>query len=64
MAVIHTFISKNGKVTKKLTRATAIYQKCLECSGWNSREIEKCPAKDCALWPYRNRKATQKWGKK
>ena len=31
----------------------AIRAKCLDCSGHNAAEVRKCPAYDCALWPYR-----------
>ncbi|UCE55766.1 MAG: hypothetical protein JSV31_10030 [Desulfobacterales bacterium] len=53
MAVKHTFISKNGMKTKKLTGMSAIREKCLECSGWSYNEIENCPCQDCSLWPFR-----------
>ena len=53
MAVEHTFIYKNGLKTKNLTGMSAIRQKCLECSAWSVKEVEACPAKDCALHPFR-----------
>lgn len=31
----------------------AIRAKCLDCSGGNASEVRKCPAFDCALWPFR-----------
>jgi len=53
MAIKHRIITKNGHEVKTLTRGKAIRQKCLECSGWFAPEVRKCPAKDCALWPFR-----------
>ena len=53
MAIRHTYITKTGHITKELTRGKAIRQKCLECSAWQEKEVRLCPAKDCALWPYR-----------
>jgi hypothetical protein len=53
MAVKHTFITKNGTKTKKLTGMSAIREKCLECSGWSYTEVEKCACQDCALYPFR-----------
>lgn len=37
----------------KVSRAKAIRLKCLDCSGGNSAEVRRCPATNCALWPYR-----------
>jgi len=54
VAVKHTFITKDGfKKTKTLTGMSAIREKCLECCCWNSAEVRRCPAKDCALHPFR-----------
>ena len=53
MACKHTFILKGGCKTKSLTGMSAIREKCLECSNWQCKEVENCPAKDCALYPFR-----------
>ena len=53
MAVEHTFICKDGSKTKKLTGMSAIREKCLECSAWSFKEVQSCPVKDCALYPFR-----------
>ena len=53
MAVKHTFISKDGLKTKNLTGMSAIREKCLDCMAWSSHEVKLCPAKDCALHPFR-----------
>lgn len=53
MAVEHTFISKCGLKTKNLTGMSAIREKCLECSAWSFKDVKLCPAKDCALYPFR-----------
>lgn len=60
MAHEHTFITKNGLVTKKLTASQAIRQKCLECCGWYTPEVKHCEAKDCALHPFRMGRAGNK----
>lgn len=31
----------------------AIRAKCLDCCCGSSNEVEKCPADDCPLYPYR-----------
>lgn len=31
----------------------AIRRKCLECSCGQVKEVELCPVKDCALYPFR-----------
>jgi hypothetical protein len=53
MAVKHTFIHKTGMKNKNLTGMSAIREKCLECSAWSFKEVQLCPAKDCALYPFR-----------
>jgi len=53
MAIVHTFIFKEGKKTKNLTPISAIREKCLECSCWSFEEVKNCTAKDCVLFPYR-----------
>lgn len=30
-----------------------IRRKCLDCCGRQKSEVEKCPACDCPLYPYR-----------
>lgn len=57
MAIEHTFMTKAGHETKLLTPIKAIRQKCLECSAWSQAEVRLCPAKDCALYPFRMGKA-------
>jgi len=54
MAVLHTYIFKNGFKTKKLTGMSAIREKCLECQCWNNAEVARCPSTDCALYPFRS----------
>ena len=53
MAFEHRFIFKDGHKTKSLTGMSAIREKCLECSAWSFQEAKLCPAKDCALYPFR-----------
>ena len=53
MAFEHTFITKIGPKTKKLTAMSAIRVKCLECCAWSHREVRLCPARDCVLHPLR-----------
>lgn len=31
----------------------AIRLKCLDCSGGSSNEVDKCPVKQCPIWPFR-----------
>jgi hypothetical protein len=53
MSIKHTFITKDGHETKELSPTKAIRKKCLECSCWSIDEVRECPAKDCALYPFR-----------
>lgn len=38
---------------KRLTRAKAIREKCIDCCCGDKKEIRECTLKDCALWRYR-----------
>lgn len=38
---------------KRLTRARAIREKCLDCSCGQIVEVRECTIKTCALWTYR-----------
>lgn len=38
---------------KRLTRGQAIRQKCLNCSGFNKKEVRNCELKKCPLYKYR-----------
>ncbi len=31
----------------------AIRDKCLDCSGYSSKEVTECEMRDCSLWFYR-----------
>lgn len=53
MAIKHTFLAKDGLITKALTPLQAIRWKCKECSNFNDAEIRRCEIKDCALYPFR-----------
>jgi hypothetical protein len=36
-----------------MSKAQAIRQHCLECSGDSAKEVTLCLITDCALYPYR-----------
>ena len=38
---------------KRRTALKAIWEKCLDCSGHQTKEIKYCPVLTCALWPFR-----------
>jgi len=40
-------------MSKKLTRSRAIRAKCLDCSGYQPKEVRYCPIKNCPLFRYR-----------
>ena len=40
-------------IQKRLTKAQAIRQKCLDCCVYQPKEVRLCPTKDCPLWRYR-----------
>ena len=36
-----------------MTPLKAIRLRCLDCCGYQVKEVRMCPCKDCALWPFR-----------
>jgi len=38
---------------KELTPLKAIRKRCLDCSGFSSKEVADCQEKNCSLWEYR-----------
>lgn len=38
---------------KKLTPLRAIKKHCLECSGFEKKEVRECAIKECVLFPFR-----------
>ena len=40
-------------MTTKTDMLKAIRLKCLDCSVYQLEEVRLCPARACALWPYR-----------
>jgi hypothetical protein len=38
---------------QKVTRASAIRLRCLECCGNQRAEVRECPDRQCPLWGYR-----------
>lgn len=55
MAVKHTIRADgNGKVkTVSLTPVKAIRYQCIECMGFDIREVQLCQSPLCSLFPYR-----------
>ena len=39
--------------TTKKELLKMIRQKCLDCVCFQAKEVELCPSKQCALWPFR-----------
>lgn len=37
----------------KLTPLKAIKKHCLECSGYEKKQVRECTIKDCVLFPFR-----------
>ena len=42
-----------------LNRRKAIRLKCLDCSGYEYKEVRNCPYTGCSLYPFRSGKGTQ-----
>ena len=57
-------VSKGGMIMKKNVMPSdilivAIHEKCMECSGNQRKEVERCTMNECALYPYRSAKAIE-----
>ena len=52
--MIMRILRKNGLEVVNLNRRKAIREKCLNCAGWQSREVRECGFSDCALHPFRS----------
>lgn len=59
MATATTIRSRKGFQGVSLTRRRAIRERCLNCSGWSSPEMEGCSFTDCELFLYRTGKGKQ-----
>lgn len=57
LAEIQSRSPSYAAVTRKAyegnSKAAAVKAKCLDCSGWQRKEITLCPVHTCPLWPYR-----------
>jgi len=50
---------KNGPKIIHLNRRRAIREKCLNCSGWDHKELTHCSHTDCKLHPFRTGNGVQ-----
>lgn len=48
----------SARTAGALKRARAIRLYCLDCLGYSSYEVKRCPSKLCPLWEFRLRKYT------
>lgn len=46
----------------KLTPLKAIKKHCLECSGYEKKQVRECAIKDCVLYEYRQGKNPNRKG--
>lgn len=46
----------------KLTPLRAIKKHCLECSGYEKKQVRECAIKDCVLFNYRQGKNPKRSG--
>ena len=49
-----SILRKNGHEVVNLNRRRAIRERCLNCSGWNLKEVYDCEISNCSLYPYRS----------
>jgi len=48
-----TFRANYRRAMKGKSKAAGVKAFCSECMGWNRKEVEKCTAPACPLFPYR-----------
>jgi len=44
---------KNLEKVVNINRRKAIRERCLNCSGWSRAEVQRCPNRNCTLFPFR-----------
>ena len=53
-------LRKNGLEIVDLNRRKAIRERCLNCTGWNYKEVTECNfSNDCPLHPFRSGEGKQ-----
>jgi hypothetical protein len=51
--VCQQFFMRKGCHMEVQRPLKAIRSKCLDCSGWQPKEVRLCQIVACSLWPYR-----------
>ena len=54
-----SILGKNGPKVVDLNRRKAIREKCLNCSGWITKEVTDCEFADCDLYSFRSGRGKQ-----
>ena len=50
----HGFMKKDGTIdSRRLSRGSAIKERCANCSGWERGAVRNCSFDNCQLYPYR-----------
>ena len=58
MAIKHTIRTAEGGTKEvTLTPRTAIKNLCIECMGFQQREVKLCSSPQCPVYPFRNGEA-------
>ena len=55
----HVISGKNDFKSVNLNRRKAIRERCLNCSGWSSRDVRFCEFSNCHLYPFRSGQGKQ-----
>jgi hypothetical protein len=59
MAIKAKIQCKSGHKVIELNRRRAIRERCLNCSEWNSAEVDRCEMVDCQLYSFRTGQGKQ-----
>ena len=53
LTIKHVIDTVDGLSEVELTPMRAIRYNCLDCSGFDKKEVRECQITHCPLWPYR-----------
>jgi hypothetical protein len=48
-----SIVHRRRRAGEVSTARTAIRNHCIECMGYQARDVATCSAPECHLWPYR-----------
>ena len=54
-----SILGKTGPKIVDLNRRKAVRERCLNCTGWQPKEVKQCTSNDCSLYAFRSGEGKQ-----